>query len=298
MPVQARIGSGAAPVHDRQRHVGLPASLIPARHSAAATASRVYAVPRSVQTASTNVMPPVPSVRAEEASEPQPLAPVPFAISSPAKKRGSRWTASAYAFVRPGSGASLAGGGALGGSQAAARVTYRLNGDTTVRTALAARVYAPLRGRGAEGAVGLDWHPLPTIPFRLSVERRVGLDRAGRDAWSAYAAGGFYAEPRPGAVVDGYAQAGVVGARSRDLFADAAVRVGRRMNLGKAALVVGGGAWGAAQPGAERLDVGPRVATAVPVMGGTLAVAAEARLRVAGQARPGSSAALTVSVDF
>jgi hypothetical protein len=212
----------------------------------------------------------------------------------------SRWGASAYLFARAGGGerTSLAGGGALGGSQAAARITYRLNETGPVKTALAARFYAPLRTRGKEVAVGADWHPLPGRPLRISVERRVGLDGYGRDAWSAYAAGGFYVEPRPHLVLDGYLQGGVVGARSHDLFIDGAVRGGRRIALGEAVLVAGGGVWGAAQPDVERLDAGPRLAVTLPVERHAISLAAEGRFRLAGDARPGSGAALTLSVDF
>jgi hypothetical protein len=211
----------------------------------------------------------------------------------------SRWSVSAYLFFRPGEGRpSLAGGGALGGSQAAARVTYRLKSSAETRTAVAVRAYAPLRGNGAEAAVGLDWHPLADVPLRLSGERRIALDRAGRNAWSAYAAGGFYSEPATDLVVDGYGQAGVVGARRRDLFADGGVRVGRRLLLGRTALVAGAGVWGAAQPGVARIDGGPRLAVTVPVEQHSIGIAAEGRFRLAGDAQPGSGAALTVSVDF
>jgi hypothetical protein len=211
----------------------------------------------------------------------------------------SRWSAGAYLFVRPGdTQASLAGGGALGGSQAAARITYRINPDGPVRTALALRTYAPLHGPGAEAAAGFDWHPVAGRPLRLSVERRVALDGWGRNAWSAYAAGGVYAEPLPKVVVDGYAQAGIVGMRARDLFVDGGLRAGRRIALGDTMLVAGGGVWGAAQPRAERLDAGPRLALSVPVADVSLTVAAEGRFRLAGAARPGSGAALTVAVDF
>jgi hypothetical protein len=235
-------------------------------------------------------------VQADPVWAPATLAPGP--ALGPAARR-SRWTVSGYVFSRPGGQQpSLAGGGSLGGSQIAGRVTYRLNPGEEVRIALAARAYAPLHGKGAEVAAGVDWHPLPGRSLRLSVERRVGLDAWGRDAWSAYAAGGFYAEPLRQAVVDGYAQGGVVGTRTRDLFADGAVRVGHRASIGATTLVAGGGIWAAAQPRAERIDAGPRLALTIPVADGHLAVAAEGRFRVAGDARPGSGAALTVAVDF
>ena len=62
-----------------------------------------------------------------------------------------------------------------------------------------------------------------------------------------------------GVVVDGYAQAGMVGARRRDLFADGALRGGYRRELGGSrSLTLGGGAWGAAQPGVSNGSMSAR----------------------------------------
>lgn len=230
-------------------------------------------------------------------------APAPFAIPpspAPATAKRRRLEGEAYLFVRPGSGrASLAAGGSLGGSQAAARIAYALNGTGPVRAAIAARLYAPLRTRGAEAALGLDWHPLPAVPLRLSVERRQRLDAAGRSAWSAYAAGGFYAGGLPRHVeLDGYAQAGVVGARRRDQFVDGALRFGYRLGEAPIVPLIGAGLWGAAQPGVSRLDFGPRAAVRVPLADHMVSVALEGRMRVAGSARPGSGVALTIAADL
>ncbi|TVV71479.1 hypothetical protein [Sphingomonas solaris] len=212
---------------------------------------------------------------------------------------GSRWSGGAYLFRRgEGGSPALATGGQLGGSQAGARVAWRL--DPADRFAVVARASTPLREtRGAEVAAGVDWHPLPGRPLRVSVERRVDVGGAGRDAWSAYAAGGFWRPIGRGVVGDGYAQAGVVGARRRDLFADGALRAGYRRELGAGrSLTVGGGAWGAAQPGVARLDVGPRVALGLPLAGTSVTAAAEWRVRVAGDAAPGTGLAITLAADF
>lgn len=241
--------------------------------------------------------PVVPAAACErEGVDAAPLASV--ALAEP--RAPSRWSASAYLFVRPGSGrASLAAGGELGGSQAAARIAYQLNRAGPVRTAVAARLYAPLAGKGAEAALGLDWHPLPEVPLRFSVERRADLDGHGRNAWSAYGAGGFYFERLGGRLaLDGYGQAGVVGLARRDLFVDGALRAGRRVQAGPAVVTAGGGLWGAAQPGAARLDVGPRVAAVLPVAPHDVTLALEGRFRVAGHARPGSGAAVTLGFDL
>jgi hypothetical protein len=61
---------------------------------------------------------------------------------------------------------------------------------------------------------------------------------------------------------------------------------------------VGAAAWGAAQPGAARLDLGPRAALSLPHGPATVTAAIEYRVRVAGRARPGSGAAVTLSTGF
>lgn len=210
-----------------------------------------------------------------------------------------RWSGAVFLFGRSGGGAvPLAGGGQLGASQAGARIAYRI--DRAGHVAAAARVYAPIDSLDAsEAAAGLDFHPLPGAPLRLSVERRVALGGQGRDAWSAYAAGGFFRGLGRSIELDGYAQAGVVGVHARDLFADGALRAARRFDLGGGrAVLAGAGAWAAAQPGVERVDVGPRVALRLPAGAAAISIAGEWRARVAGSARPPSGPALTIAADF
>ena len=199
-----------------------------------------------------------------------------------------RWTGSVWAYARHGSGPrALASGGQLGGSQAGARIAYRL----APQMAAAGRLASALGVPGGEVALGLDWL-LAGYAVRLSAERRIALDKAGRDAWAAYLSSGFYREER-GLVVDGYVQVGIVGARRRDLFADGALRVVRPVT---STVALGAGLWAAAQPGVSRLDVGPRAALRLPGGAGVLAV--EQRFKVAGNARPGSGVALTLAKDF
>lgn len=233
-------------------------------------------------------------MRAEDPA-PDPV-PAPFPAAAPTPILPGRIEAQAYLFLRPGSGRALAAGSALGGSQAAIRIALPL--DANGRMAAAARLYAPLAAKGAEAALGLDWHPLPTRAIRISVERRQRLDRAGRSAWSAYAAGGLYTRLPLDLRLDSYAQAGIVGTRRRDLFVDGAARIERPLPIGPTAIGMGGGLWGAAQPGAERLDIGPRAVLRMPAAGHVLSLAIEGRFRVAGHARPGSGVAVTIAGDL
>lgn len=229
---------------------------------------------------------------------PESLAPVRPATSSGTT---DRWSGFAYLFGRSGSTNSrgaLAPGGQLGGSQAAARLAYQV--DDAGRLAVAARVDSSLRStHRAEIGAGVDLIPVPGTPLRVSVERRVAVGRDGRNAWSAYAAGGFYRAVAERVELDGYAQAGVVGAKRRDLFADGALRASHRTGIGRDLdLRLGAGAWGAAQPGAARLDLGPRAAVTARLARLPVTLALEGRMRVVGRARPGSGVALTLATDF
>ncbi|MBX3560662.1 MAG: hypothetical protein KF780_02510 [Sphingomonas sp.] len=194
---------------------------------------------------------------------------------------------------RDGGAQPLAPGGVLGGSQAGGRLLYRLNGDPGRPFALSARISAPLRGPGAEAAFGFDWRPVARLPVHLLVERRQELD-GGRSAFAAVIHGGGSIDLPAGARLDAYAQVGAAGLRSRDLFADGAVRVGLRLGPAE----IGGGAWGAAQPGAARLDAGPQVSLPLPVAGANLRLSADWRFRLAGDTRPMSGPALTIGADF
>jgi hypothetical protein len=211
-----------------------------------------------------------------------------------------RWSASAWAFLRRDAGrGSLATAGQLGGSQAGARVAFRP--AASVPLAATARLSAPIEGsRGAEAALGIDWQISAKLPVRIGIDRRVALDRGGRDAWEMMAAGGVDRVALPGGLrLDGYAQAGVIGTNRRDLYADGAFRIARPVLAGPdAELALGAGAWGAAQPGVERVDLGPSAVLRVPLGRAGLTVAAEWRFRLAGQARPASGPSLTIATDF
>ena len=253
-----------------------------------ASAAMIVAPPPPEPSAGATTVPTVPADGA---------APPPMLADLHAPPQASRWTGEAYLFVREGSGGpALAAGGQLGASQVAARLAYALDPALS----LVMRGYAPLdTPHAGEGAIGVDFRPLPDMPLRLTLERRFAAGGKGRDAWSAYGAAGFYRTLPRGVEADAYAQAGIVGARRHDLFVDAAVRLAKPVVLDvRRTLRLGIGGWGAAQPGAARLDLGPRAALSLPVARTTVTAAAEYRIRVAGDARPGSGAAFTLSAGF
>ncbi len=218
---------------------------------------------------------------------------VPAGPPSPARPAGAgRWSGSAWLLLRRDRGvAALAPGGTLGGSQAGARILYRYRRNV----ALSGRLYAPLqRLSGAEAAFGLDWQPSSAAAIHVLAERRQALGDEGRSAFALTLYGGGSRRLPGGLSAEGYAQAGIVGLDRRDPFVDVALRIGAPLGP----VEVGGSAWGAAQPGAARLDAGPHVAVRLPVAGASLRLQADWRFRVAGDAMPGSGPALTLAADF
>lgn len=246
---------------------------------------------------------PTESFLAPKSAEPSAANPAGIQVSvqpplQPPPSRTGRWSVSAWLFAREGSGRSLAAGGTLGGSQAGARLLYRLNEDARRPLSASLRAYSPLaRPSEAEIAAGIEWQPIAALPVRLLAERREAVDD-GRSAFALVAHGGVGDRRLAGPLMlDAYGQAGMVGTRSRDAFADgfallslAADRRGR--------FRIGAGLWGAAQLGVERLDAGPQAAILLPFEGGAFRLSADWRFRAAGDAEPGSGPTLTLSTSF
>jgi hypothetical protein len=248
---------------------------------------------------------PIAAIARQEAAPGPPLRPPALAahappaiwpLAQPPTSASDRWSASAWLFVRRGGDGPLAAAGTLGGSQAGLRMGYRLSRDTARPLSLSARLYAPLETEGAEAALGLEWKPLADVPVRILAERRQRLSGDGRSAFAILAYGGVSEARVAGPLrLDAYAQAGMVGLRSKDVFADGAATLS--LPLG-ARVQVGVGLWGAAQPGVSRLDVGPQVSVRLPVPATNLRLSAGYRVRVAGDALPASGPALTLAADF
>lgn len=227
------------------------------------------------------------------AAPPARFAPPTRAFADPPRLSGSGWLA-----LRDGGGQSLGPGGQLGGSQGGVRLRYALGSARTL--ALSARLSAPMRGAGREAALGLEWRPRGA-PVALIAEQRLGLDGSPGGP-ALLAVGGL--SPRPiaaGFSLEGYAQAGgVLRADRSEPFADAALRLATPVaNAGRAGEVtLGLGAWGGAQRDAQRLDLGPSAAIALPIGDRRLRLTLDWRQRIAGRARPGSGLALTLGSDF
>jgi hypothetical protein len=207
--------------------------------------------------------------------------------------RLDRLQLSAWALLRGRPGpASLASHGTLGGSQAGARLTYNISS----LLAATLRSNSPVGGaRGGEIAAGVRITPFRSIPVSLTAERRQAIGRlgGGRSAFALFLEGGLYRRPIAwGFELDAYAQAGVVGMRRRDLFVDGGYTLTRPL-FGRYA--AGFGMWGGLQPGLYRVDAGPRMSMRVR---DNMRVHLDYRLRVAGNAEPGSGPVVTLAADF
>ncbi len=223
--------------------------------------------------------------------------PAPGAIAGPApgppaSKRFDRLELTAWALLRgsPGPG-NLATGGTLGGSQVGARLTYKFSPSLAATLRSSSSVGGV---RYAEVAAGVRYKPMAWLPVAVTFERRQALNEwGGRNAFALFAEGGLYQTPVLGlANLDFYAQGGVVGLKSRDLFFDGAATLTRPVWKKWSA---GFGVWGGAQPGLYRIDAGPRVSMDV---GRGIRLHADYRQRLAGEAAPSSGPALTIAGDF
>ncbi|MBA4048525.1 MAG: hypothetical protein C0476_08295, partial [Sphingomonas sp.] len=219
------------------------------------------------------------------AASPREVAAAPALLGVPAETRGaSRWSGSGWLVARGGLGLSDSPfAGQLGGSQAGLRLAYALDPGRSVR--VVGRAATPLSGPGREAAVGVEWQP-GRVPVRIIAEQRVGIDPGtGGPALGAIAGVG------PGAIGDfrleAYGQVGVIARRGAIGYADGSVRVDRVIARHHGATLSAGGAlWGAAQPGAERLDAGPVLAFSVPVAKQQVRLSLEWRARIGGRAAP------------
>lgn len=265
-----------------------PAGHVPARYSPSAW-DLVVPSPASSET--------FPDVERTAYAQAQPFAPAPTVTQSPPQPRLDRLQLASWALLRNGLGnSSLAQGGTLGGSQVGARLTYKF----TPALAASLRFSSSAGGvRDAEAAAGVRWQPFRAVPVSLNVERRQRLGKwGGRSDFAAFGESGLYQRPIAlGFNLDAYAQAGMVGVKSRDWFADGAMTLTRPIWRG---LSGGVGVWAGGQSADAvgalyRVDGGPRLSYSVRR---NVRLHLDYRQRLAGDALPRSGPALTIAGDF
>lgn len=233
-------------------------------------------------------------------------------IAAPPAAHARRWSGDAWLLLRRGGngfnlpGAGLPGAnlpsGAYGASQAGAVIRYRLAPGSAQRPELYLRATSALHSpRGEELAAGLALRPARGVPIAALVQGRATRTMTGTLVRPAAA---LVSELPPAELPFGlrgeaYVQAGYVGGRGATAFADGQGRIERRLvSAGRWQLRAGAGAWGGAQKGANRIDVGPTATLDVPLGPVSGRLAADWRFRIGGNAAPTSGPAITLSAGF
>ena len=217
----------------------------------------------------------------------------------------NRWSADGWLLLRRDIGpASLAAiGGSYGASQVGAVLRYRIDRTSPLKPSLYIRASSALNGsREQEAAFGFSARPISALPLVALAEARVSRSAAGtRLRPAAMVVTELPAVKLPlGMKGETYIQAGYVGGYAASTFIDGQARIDRKLfSLGTAEMRAGGAAWGGAQKGASRLDVGPSASLSFRLENTASArLSADWRFRVAGKAAPASGPALTLSAGF
>ena len=226
-------------------------------------------------------------------------------VFAPKPAVSSRWMLSSWFFWRddsPGGGRAATVPN-YGRSQAGAVLAYQLAPDSAHRPQVFSRATTALEGpREADLAVGLSARPLPDVPLRVAGEARLSLrDGATELRPAAYVVTELPPFSLPMYLVgDAYAQGGWVGGDFATFFVDAQLRINRQLTSNRNfSLFAGGGAWGGAQEGSRRLDIGPSASVSFRLGDDVYGrLSADYRVRVAGNAAPASGPALTLSAGF
>ena len=234
---------------------------------------------------------------------PAPVPAFPLLVGDTARASAKRWSGDAWLLLRRDTTTPITSGrGSYGRSQAGAVLRYRLAPSSGHRPAAYVRASTALADAGyPEVAAGFTARPVSGVPVALAAEMRAAELYTGTAVRPAVFA---YSEFPPlelpfDARGEAYVQGGYVGGRFATPFVDGQLRVNRELaRVGPAELRAGGGAWGGAQKGAKRLDVGPGATIAVDLGGAPVSMSADWRFRVAGEANPGSGPALTISTGF
>ncbi len=221
------------------------------------------------------------------------------------KQLRKRWSGEFYAQLRDDGTPGLGTRPVLGGGQTGGQIAYTPN-------PLSRRpVYAVVRGTttnsggfattsgaapSSQVAAGVKWQVLPQVS--VSGERLFAIEHGGRSAWTVRAAGGLAHRFGP-VLADGYAEGGLVGFRHTDWFAGAQARAAYPFSFWQFRVEPGIGVWAGVQKAdgtASRFDLGPTLGVAWDRW--NIRASADYRLKVAGNAQPGSGPAVTVSGAF
>ncbi len=229
---------------------------------------------------------------------------------SGSKRDNDRWSLDAFAFYRAGSESASISQGRVpvyGASQVSANLQYRIAPRSRHDPRAYIRAYrAFVPDPENEAAVGLSVRPYGPVPLRLAAEARVTNNTLGTEIRpAAYAVTELPVARLPFDLqMEAYGGAGYVGGDADTPFVDGQASVTREVLSFEGSrnrpvrLSVGGGAWGGAQKGASRLDVGPSMRMDVTIGEVPARLSVDWRERVAGDAAPESGIAATLSTRF
>ena len=191
--------------------------------------------------------------------------------------------------------------GQYGGSQAGAILSYQILDRPVPAISVYGRLSTALDPWSQrEVALGTRIQPVRNLPLALHAEQRFDISPGGASGTAFYATGGT----GPDQIVEKfkletYAQGGYVLGPNETYFFDGSATLQRPVaELGQTKLSVGPGAWAGGQRKVSRMDIGPRADLSVPLGTMSARIALDWRVRVAGDARPGNGAAITVSTGF
>jgi hypothetical protein len=255
------------------------------------------------------------SAQASASASPPQAAPAPRTApflppTAPARPKPRRLSVDGWAFWRQGSDAAPISQGRVpiyGASQIGGVLQYRLAPQSRHDPRLYARAYRAMVTVGeSELALGGSVRPLARVPVRVAAEGRYTDAPLGTEVRpAAYAVTEFAPLRLPyDTRLEAYAQAGWVGGDASTAFADGQMSLLREFGgVGRATndavrLMFGAGAWGGAQEGAERVDIGPTLRADFRLGRVPARISVDWRQRVAGDASPGSGVAATLSAGF
>jgi hypothetical protein len=218
--------------------------------------------------------------------------------AKPAPYREARLTGAGWMFFRSNGAEGVSSGNAptLGGPQLGLRLNLALFSIDTLNVSGTVRASAPLGGvSGKEASAGVSISTKGVPGIRLFVERRMSIDQSASSAWSALASyGSEKTIGRTGLKARVYGEAGVVQSRQTNPFAFTRLELVRPISQH---LEIGMETVADAQRRAYRIDIGP-VVSAREFSHPNIVISAAWRLRAAGNAKPKSGPAITVSTSF
>ena len=212
----------------------------------------------------------------------------------------TRHTSQADSSGATGTGATISNG-QYGGSQIGAILSYPIFTKPDPDMLVYGRLGAALTPLAQEElAFGVRIQPFDDLPISIHAEKRFRADSGSDRGTAFYAAGGT----GPDRIVEKlaletYAQAGYVLGDDETYFFDGFATLQRPiLESDRKKLSVGTGAWVGGQRNIARLDLGPRADFRIPLGKKSARIAVDWRVRVAGDARPRSGMAITLSTSF